>query len=439
MLKTHDCGELNIKHASNEVTLCGWVETLRVQGKVSFLLLRDRTGITQCFLNPSLTKDISNVTNESVVLVKGKVKKRPENQVRKEMPTGEIEIEASEVEILSLAETPLPIEIQEETTTHIDKRLDYRFLDVRRRKETAIFTIRSKIFKLTVEFFDKEGFINIQTPKLTQSGVESGAEEFKIPYFGKTASLAQSPQVYKQMFVVSGLEKVYEIAPIFRAEKSHTTRHVTEFTGIDFEMGFIKDEHDVMDVVEKYFKYLIENLKKECKEELKLLNIGIKAPKKMPRLDIKEIRKLLKEKGKNIPEDEDLDAEAEKLLGEIVKEKYKEDFVFALGYPWKKRPFYHMRPEDNPKTTKSFDLIFNGVEIATGAQREHRLEILEKQAKEKGIDLSKMKFYRDIFRWGPCAHGGVGLGLDRITEQLLNLGNIREAILLPRDPERLTP
>ncbi|MDO8555932.1 MAG: aspartate--tRNA(Asn) ligase [Nanoarchaeota archaeon] len=439
MLKSHDCGVLRKEHVGASVTLCGWVDTLRVQGKVGFLLLRDRTGIMQCFLNPSLTKELSNLSKESVVLVKGKVNARPANQVRKEMVTGEVEVEASAVEVLSVAETPLPIEIQEETTTHIDKRLDYRFLDVRRHKITDIFIIRSKIYELTVKFFSAEGFVALQSPKLTASGVESGAEEFKIPYFGKVASLAQSPQVYKQMFVVSGLEKVYEIGPIFRAEKSHTTRHLTEFTGIDFEMGFIKDEHDVMDVIEKYFQFLFTELMLQCPAELQHLGISLSIPKKIPRLDMKEIRPWLKAKGKIIPEHEDLDAEGEKLLGEMVKEKFGEDFVFVLGYPWEKRPFYHMRPADNPKVTKSFDLVFNGVEIATGAQREHRLDVLEAQAKEKGIDLSKMRFYRDIFRYGCPMHGGCGLGLDRITARLLGLENIREAILLPRDPERLTP
>ncbi len=439
MLKTHSCGELTKKEVGKKVVLTGWVETLRVQGKVSFLILRDREGITQCFLNPELTKQLSGLSGESVVLVEGKVKARPANQVRKDLNTGEIEIEAAKVEVITKSETPLPIDLFEESTTSLDKRLDYRFLDVRRKKINAIFKVRSKIYQYTVEFFSKEGFVNIQSPKLTEAGVESGAQEFKIPYFKKTASLAQSPQVYKQMFVISGLERVYEIAPVFRAEKSHTTRHLTEFTGIDMEMGFIKDEHDVMDVVEKYFEYLLEKLNENCKEELEILKVKLNIPNKIPRLDYLEIKKLLKSEGKTIPEDDDLDAEAEELLGKIVAKKYKSDFVFALNYPWAKRPFYHMRPEGNPKGTKSFDLIYRGVEIGTGAQREHRLEILEEQAKEKGIDLKKMKFYRDIFRFGCQPHGGIGLGLDRITEQLLNLGNIREAILLPRDPERLTP
>ena len=274
---------------------------------------------------------------------------------------------------------------------------------------------------------------------MTASGVESGAEEFKIKYFGKEASLAQSPQVYKQMFVVSGLEKVFEIGTVFRAEKSHTTRHLTEFTGIDFEMGFIKDENDVMDVTEKYFQFLIKRLSEECKEELSTLNVKLNVPKEIPRIHMADMKKWLKEKGKIVPEDDDLDAEGEKMMGEIVKEKYKCNFFFALDYPWKKRPFYHMKQENNPNSTKSFDLVYNGVEIATGAQREHRLDVLEKQCKEKGLDLKKLNFYREIFRYGSIPHGGIGLGLDRITEQMLNLGNIREAILLPRDPERLTP
>jgi len=439
MLMTHTCGELTTKSVGKKVVLTGWVDSLRVQGKISFLILRDREGITQCFLNKDLTEKGKDISKESVVLVEGKVKKRPEKQIRKGIPTGEIELDVVKLEVLSKAETPLPIEIEEETTTHIDKRLDNRFLDLRRNKVKAIFTVRSKIYQYSVEFFSKEGFINIQTPKLTALGVESGAEEFEVPYFGKKASLAQSPQVYKQMFVAAGLEKVCEIGPVFRAEKSHTTRHLTEFTGVDFEMGFIKDEYDIMDVIEKYFKFLLEKVKSGCKDELNFLGVKLEFPKKIPRLKMSEVKKLLKEKGKVIPENEDLDPEGEKMICEIVKQKYGSDFVFILEFPWKVRPFYHMRPVDNPKLTRSFDLLYNGVEVATGAQREHRLEVLEAQAKEKGVDLKQMGFYRDIFRFGCPPHGGVGFGLDRITEQTLKLGNIREAVLLPRDVERLTP
>src|SRR3989344_5594818 len=300
MLRTHNCGELTGKDSGKKVVLAGWVDTIRVQGKIGFLLLRDRYGITQIFLNPGIAKELTTLPKESVVLVHGDVKARPANQVKKEMSTGEIEVAASKVEVLSKSETPLPIEITEDTTTNIDKRIDYRFLDLRRKNISAIFTIRSRIYALTTEFFIKEGFINIQTPKLTASGVESGAEEFKIKYFGKEASLAQSPQVYKQMFVVSGLEKVFEIGTVFRAEKSHTTRHLTEFTGIDFEMGFIKDENDVMDVIERYLRFLFLGTSKESNSELQILGAQVQVPNEIPRLDISEIRKLLKERGKAV-------------------------------------------------------------------------------------------------------------------------------------------
>ncbi|MBT5030303.1 aspartate--tRNA(Asn) ligase [archaeon] len=437
-MKTNNCGEINKDNVSNEITLCGWVDTIRTSGKISFIVLRDRTGIVQIFMNKDLTEQAKDLKKEAVIQIKGIVNARPENQVKKEIATGEIEIEAKELNILNNSEAPLPIEMSEETTTSIDKRLDYRFLDLRREKIKNIFVIRSKIYSSTVNFFESEKFIAVQSPKLTASGVESGAEEFKIPYFEKTAALAQSPQVYKQMFVASGLERVYDIGTVFRAEKSHTTRHLTEFTGIDFEMAFTKDENDIMDMVEKFLQSVLTNIKTKCEKELKTLNVLVNVPDKIPRISMIEAREILKAKGKNIPEDEDLDPEGEKMFSEYVKEKHDCDFVFLTDFPWTKRPFYHMRPEDK-KLTKSFDLLYKGVEIATGAQREHRLDVLEAQCKEKGLDLNKLDFYKNIFRFGCPPHGGVGLGLDRITSRMLDLENVREAILLPRDPERLTP
>ncbi|MEK6816754.1 MAG: aspartate--tRNA(Asn) ligase [Nanoarchaeota archaeon] len=439
MIKTHNCGELNVQHAGEEVTVCGWLDTLRTTGKIAFMLLRDRTGIVQVFLNKDLAEKFKDTKRESIVQVHGLVNKRPDNQVKKEMKTGEIELAAKSIEIVNMAETPLPIEMGDDASTGLDKRLDFRFLDVRREKIKDIFMVRSKIYQATSKFFESEKFVAIQTPKLTASGVESGAEEFRIEYFGKKAALAQSPQVYKQMFVVSGLERVYEIGTIFRAESSHTTRHLTEFTGVDFEMGFIKDENDVMEMIEKYLIFLMKEIKGSCSEELARLNVEVSVPDKIPRYSIHDARKMLAKKGKKVPEDDDLDAEAEKMVGDYIKEKFGCDFVFMLDYPWKKRAFYHMRPDNDKSTTRSFDVLFKGVEIATGAQREHRLDVLEKQSMEKGVDISKMPFYRDIFRYGCPPHGGVGFGLDRITSRILNLENVREAILLPRDPERLTP
>jgi aspartyl/asparaginyl-tRNA synthetase len=239
------------------------------------------------------------------------------------------------------------------------------------------------------------------------------------------------------MFVHGGFERVLEIGQVYRAEKSNTTRHLTEFTGVDFEMGFIKDENDVMDVIENMFKYVIEKVKEERKEELKLLNIELKVPKKIPRIQMGELKKILAKKGKKLSEDDDLDAEAETIIGEYILKEYGEEFVFVTNYPAKVRPFYHMRPDKDPKGTRSFDLLWRGVEIATGAQREHRLDILQKQAKEKGVKIPDI--YEKIFRYGAVPHGGVGFGLDRITQRMLNLDNIREALLLTRDTSRVSP
>ena len=398
-------------------------------GNLNFINLRDRTGVLQIVAKGF--KELSKLTPESVISASGTIKKGQKK-------SGEKELILDNYEIINPAETPLPIDIFGDTTS-IDKRINYRFLDARNPKINAIFKIRSNMFKSIVDFFSKEGFIKINTPKITAAGVESGSELFKIDYFNKKAYLSQSPQIYKQMMVAAGFERVYEIAPVFRAEKSHTTRHLTEFIGVDMEMGFIQDENSVMDVVENLIKYIIKDVKNNCSDELNLLKVNVEVPKSIPRLQIKEVKSMLKEKGKKLSDNDDLDSESEKIIGEIVKKKYKSDFVFVVNYPWDKRPFYHMKSDNDSKGTKSFDLIWNGVEIGTGAQREHRYKILKEQAKEKGIDLDKINGYVDIFKFGCPTHGGVGLGLDRMVQCLLILNNIREAILLPRDPERLTP
>ena len=414
----------------------GWIHEIRDLAKIKFILLRDMTGVIQCILkDEKLMKKFSDLSVESVISIKGEAK--PAQVKSPEVSQTEIEVEIKDFEIISKAEK-LPINIHDkDIETGFAKRLDYRFLDTRKPKIAAIFKIRSNIYKNVTDFFYNEGFTIINTPKITTIGLESGAESFEVKYFDKKAVLAQSPQFYKQMFVMGGFERVAEIGPVYRAEKSHTTRHLTEFEGIDFEMGFIKDENDVMDLAEKMIKYVLSKVKEERKQELELLSIKFEVPKKIPRIPIQELKKILTKQGKKLSEEDDLDAEAEKMIGEYIKKEYKEDFVFVTNYPFSKRPFYHMKPEKDPKGTRSFDLIWNGVEIATGAQREHRLDILQKQAKEKGIKIPKI--YEDLFRFGAVPHGGVGLGLDRMTQRLLNLENTKEAVLLPRDTERLTP
>ena len=452
-------------HLDKEVLLQGWVQDIRNLSKIKFVLLRDRTGDMQALALAKETEAdsftaINTLTPESVVEILGTVKKNKESRWG-------IEVLIKKLTVISPATAPLPIDNSDKSLTNIDKRIDHRFLDTRNLKHQAIFKVRSKIVKLLTNFFDAEGFTNINSPKLTCIGVESGAELFKVDYFGKPMYLAQSPQVYKQMFVSGGFERVYEIGPVFRAEKSHTTRHLTEFTGIDFEMGFIKDHTEVMDMIEQMFLNLLKNIAQEAEEELKLLRVHIAIPQKIPRLTLAEAKKLLVAKGKTYAPDEDLDAEGEKLLGEMVKEKYDSEFVFVTLFPWKVKPFYQMKGEikredgnkaeakhksdkenKNSKAgkddcgvdvTKSFDLLFNGVEICSGSQREHRYEVWRTQAKEKGLNPDVMKEYGEILQYGAPPHGGAGFGLDRITQKLLGLENVREAVLLPRDPERMRP
>ena len=425
------------EHLDKEVLLKGWVQDLRNLSKIKFLILRDRTGDMQNIALKGTTEEdsfnaLATITNESVVEIIGTPKKNKESRWG-------IEVLIKKINVVSAAATPLPIDNSDKGLTHIDKRIDHRFLDTRNLKKQAIFKVRGKIAKVLTNFFDSKGFTNINTPKITTIGVESGAELFILDYFGKPAYLAQSPQIYKQMFVVGGFERVYEIGPVFRAEKSHTTRHLTEFTGVDFEMGFINDYEDVMDFIEEMFVNLMGNLSEEAAEELKTLGVELEVPKKIPRITMEEAKKMLAKKGKKYKDDEDLDAEGERMLGELVQEKYGCEFVFLTLFPWNVRPFYHMKPEGKADVTKSFDLLFNGVEICSGAQREHRYEILKKQAKAKGLDLDKMAEYAEIFQYGVPPHGGAGFGLDRIAQRLLKLDNVREAVLLPRDPERTRP
>lgn len=289
-----------------------------------------------------------------------------------------------------------------------------------------------------INFMDDQGFIHINTPKLTSIGLESGAEVFKLDYFGKKAVLSQSPQLYKQMMQSSGFFGTYELGVVFRAEKSHTTRHLTEFMGFDFEMSFIKDEEDVMKMEEEMLRYMVEQLNKNDKRDLETLGAEISFPESIPRIPMQEAKDMLKaECNKELAPEDDLDPEGEKLIAELVKKKYNSDFVFITKFPFEVRPFYHMLDENG--LTKSFDLLWNGVEITTGAQREHRVDVLLKQAKEKGIETDGLEDYIKCFKYGCPPHGGIGIGIDRLVKQIANLENVKEAVLFPRDTERLRP
>lgn len=414
--------------SGKSILLQGWVQEIRDIGKLKFIVLRDVSGVIQVTAHKETTpasvfSQISKIPKESVVVIEGKVKKS------KQAPGGR-EVEPEKITLVSEAEQPLPIDISERSKTELPKRLDYRWLDLRRPSTATIFKIRSAFLKLATDWFSKEGFIQINSPKITVVGAEGGAEMFNLMYFSKPAFLAQSPQLYKQE-TQSAFEKVFEIGSCYRAEPHHTPRHLCEFTGLDFEISFIKDENDIMRVCEKMLHDIIKKLSDECKDELKLLKVKVKIPKiPFTKITHSEALKITKKK--------EFDPEAERKISDYVLKKYKSEFVWITNYPWEKKPFYTMK-EKTGKFGRDFDLLFKGLEIVTGSQREHRYNTLLKQAKDKKMSATGFKSYFDYFRYGVPPHGGLGLGIDRFIKQLLNLENIREAVLFPRDPERLLP
>jgi len=420
-----------------KVLIKGFIHEIRNQSKVKFLIIRDNSGIIQTVVLPekkSFFEEIAKVSRESVVAIEGIVK------AEKMAPSG-IEIHVDSYEILSEADKELPIPVVEKggEITALPKRLDYRWLDLRKPKHLLIFKIWDYMEQAMREWWKANGFIQIYSPKFMGAPSESGAELFSVDYFGKKAYLAQSPQFYKQMAMASGFEKIFEIGPVFRANPSHTTRHDTEFTMIDMELSFIESHEDVMKTEESWLAFILEKVKEKFGEEIKAnFNVEIEVPKiPFPRIRMKDALALLKKERGYKSSCEDLDAEGEKLICELIKEKYNHDFVFITDYPWSVRPFYHMKQDKT--TTKSYDLIWRGLEITTGAQREHRHEILKKQAVEKKINVKLIEDYLNFFKYGCPPHGGFGLSPTRVLMIMLGLGNVREATFLPRDTERLRP
>ncbi len=424
--------EVEKAKAGKQVILAGWAQEVRDLGKLAFIILRDREGTAQLVALKDF-KDLNKIkalTRESVIAVEGAVQDSKAKDFKKE-------IKITGIEVLSNAE-PLPIDVFGKVETDLSKRLDYRYIDLRHPKQLAIFKVRSEVARAVREYFYKNGFIEMQTPKLVGMGAEGGATLFELPYYGKKAYLAQSQQFYKQMMQISGFERVFEIGPSFRAEKSHTMRHLTEFSHIDVEMSFIKDEENILKIEEGLLVYVLKAVKKNCAKELKFLNVKIEVPKlPLPRVMHKEAVKMLEAAGCKI-RNGDIGTEEEKKLGELVKKKYKTDAFFLTKFPWNLDvcKFYSMRDGDFGRVA---DFEYKGQEISTGAQREHRHEVLAKQIKEKGLNPKDFEYYIEPFKAGCPPHSGFGMGLDRLTQFILNIPNIREVVLYPRDPERLTP
>jgi nondiscriminating aspartyl-tRNA synthetase len=423
------------------VKIQGWLQALRDQKKMQFLVIRDATGLVQVTVekqvHPELAAAISRLASESTLTITGGVVPNPVVRL------GGLEVILETLQVESQAEPQLPLDPFAEALPAIDIRMDWRFLDLRRPSSLLLQKVQTRVEMAMREYWVQHGFLEIHTPKLMGTPSESGAELFELPYFDTKAYLAQSPQFYKQMAMAAGFDRVFEVGPAFRADPSFTSRHMTEFTSVDVEMSWIDSHEDVMSSMEQWLAYVVRSVKDMFGAEIEdCFGVDIRVPLlPFPRITMEKAQQILAEKGYRMaPEKKgDIDPGGERLLGEYVREQYGHDFLFLTDWPIGVRPFYHMRHSDDPGLTCSFDLIGYGLEISTGAQREHRLEILTQQALEKGLGLDPIRFYLDFFRYGCPPHGGFGLGLSRLVMILLGLQNIRETVFIFRGPTRLHP
>ena len=424
-------------HIDKQVTMQGWLHKKRLLGGLTFINLRDRGGIVQAVIdNKDEVEKLRGMQIGTIIELTGKVVKEPR-------APGGTELHEVNVEVLVPVVDEPPIEIDKplsHKSENLDTLFDYRPIGLRNLQETKIFKIRAELLKALRGYLNDNDFTEINTPKLVAGAAEGGAEVFKLDYFGQEATLAQSPQLYKQI-MVGVFERVYEIAPAFRAELSATTRHVSEVTMLDVEIGFIKDHEDVLKLLEELVYKTLTSIYENQGDALKSLGAPeLKLKPQFPRYSMAEIHEMFsKATGKDVSNEIDLTPEEEKWICEYAKKNDGCEAVFATGLPASKMKFYHMKGEND--TALSADLLFRGVEIATAPQREHRYDVLLTQMKEAGIDPNSPGFapYVSAFKHGLPAHGGFGLGIDRLSEKIINLANVKEAILFPRDINRLSP
>jgi nondiscriminating aspartyl-tRNA synthetase len=424
------------KHIGKEVTVSGWVHKLRKLGAISFLVIRDRSGMIQAVIEKSSENiKIKDLTTETVIEVTGKV-------VGEERAPQGAEIRVENVKVVSPVKEDVPIALnKKELNVNLDTLLDNRTITLRAPRERAIFKIQNVILSTFRDYLRANEFTEITTPKIVKSGMETGgAEMFSVDYFKQKAFLSQSPQMYKQI-MVGVFERVFETAFAYRAEKHNTARHLNEYYSLDFEMGFIDSFEEVMDMEEGYLRELIKNLNEQCKEDFELLGAKIPAmPNKVPRMKLAEAQTILekeyKEKAVGAP---DLDPKHEKEICEYSTEKLGSEFIFITHYPSKKRPFYTHDDPKNPEETLSFDLLFRGLEVTTGSQRLHLYDDYIKKMGDRKMNTQQFSDYLAVFKFGMPPHGGLAIGLERLTARLLELDNVREASLFPRDISRLRP
>lgn len=425
---------------NKKITISGFAEKVRNLQWVQFIVLRSEGQRIQVTIekstptNQKMVEIVDKLTNESTITVTGTIK---ENE---KVKMGGMELIPDSIEVTSSSAPELPINIANKDAALIDTRMDNRFLDLRNDVNFHIFKIQTEFVRAMRQYLYDNDFTEIHTPKLIGAASESGSEVFEVNYFGNKAYLAQSPQFYKQMAIAAGYERVFEVAPAFRAENSNTNRHATEFTSFDLEFANINSYEDVMRVEEELLVAGLTAVKEKYGDLIKeLYGMDVVIPKTpFPRIDLQDLYKELSQRyGYKVPDHDigDMNAEAEKLTSKYANEVYGHEFIFVTGFSKTKRPFYHMRKNGIPQ---GYDLIWKGTEITTGAQREHRYDVLEEQAKEKGLGKD-IKFYKDFFKYGCPPHGGFGLGIDRLTMLLLGLPSLKETMFLFRGPNRLTP
>ena len=428
------------EHYNEEVVLKGVIDNLRDLQYVQFLVLRDRTGKIQVTIeknddNKELNEIVSSLTLESTVTVTGKLLESPKVKLNG------MELIPSKIQVTSQSAEELPFNYHDLTNVNLDTRLDYRMIDLRNEKNMLLIQIQSTLVRHMREFLYKNEFTEIHTPKLIGTASESGSEVFEVKYFDRKAYLAQSPQFYKQMAMASGFSKVFEVAPCFRAENSNTSKHTTEFTSFDVEFSYINSFDDVMDLEAEMLTYALDKVKEEFGEKIAtIFGEELEVPTlPFPKMALRDIYQELEERyGYKVAEEEkvDLTTEAERLCKKLAKDKFNHEFIFVTDFPAEKRAFYHMRDENG--VLQGYDLIWRGIEITTGAQREHRYEELVKNAAEKGLG-EDVKFYLEFFKYGCPPHGGFAIGVDRLTMLLLNIPTIKESMFLFRGPTRLNP
>lgn len=421
-------------YVGKTVKMNGAVHNIRDMGEFAFIILRKAEGLVQCVYEEGKTEfDLKDLKEESAVEVTGVI------ALEERAPQG-FELRLTGIQVLSEPAETMPIAINKwKMNTSLETRLSLRPVSLRNVRERAKFKIQEGIVRGFREFLSSQGFTEVHSPKIVSRGAEGGANVFKLNYFNKKAELGQSPQFYKQM-MVGVFDRVFEVAPVFRAEKHNTTRHLNEYIGLDFEMGYIDSFEDVMAMETGFLKYTMELLKSEYKKELDMLGIDLPSISQIPQVRFDEAKQLVSEKyNRKIRNPFDLEPEEEVLIGRYFKEEYDSDFVFVTHYPSKKRPFYAMDDPADARFTLSFDLLYKGLEITTGGQRIHDYQMILEKMEKRGMDPEDIKDYLMIFKYGMPPHGGLGIGLERLTMRLLDEQNVRETSLFPRDVTRLEP